>query len=159
MNIDIIKQDSNQQRVDTNNFKIELHNDDNDQEEADQVMRNRKKLPEEHINKVISDQHNTQTNQTSTTNNKEDDKKMKQEQDNRNELKRLLKKVPKKKKEVFAFDLKWDIIVKHDLVETKMHPWLKKKSMELFGNEEKVFIELILKKLRNKENPDEVAKR
>ena len=40
-----------------------------------------------------------------------------------------------------------------------MHPWLKKKSQALFGNEERVFIDLILKKVRNRERPEDIAKR
>lgn len=150
MNIDIIKQTETSIAAHKDFNKIDNENDNSDSE----ARNNRKKVPEEVINKVLNDQNKNKDDKKS-----ENDKKAKEQEDRNEQLKKLLKKVPKKKKEVFAFNLNWDTVVKHELVEGKMHPWLKKKSMELFGNEETVFIDLILKKLRNKEKPEEVAKR
>jgi hypothetical protein len=71
----------------------------------------------------------------------------------------MLAEIPKKRAKIFAYEIDWNLIVSANIVEGKMHPWLKKKSTDLFGNEERVFIDLILKKLRNKEKPEEIAKR
>ena len=121
----------------------------------------RPKVPQEHLNKVLNNDivikdEKSEKNEGSDKKEKTDDQLI---EEKRSEMIKLMKKIPKKKKEIFAFEVDWDLVQKCDIVEGKMHPWLKKKSMDQFGNEERVFIDLIQKKLKYREKPDEVAKR
>jgi len=89
----------------------------------------RPKVPQEHLNKVLNNDivikdEKSEKNEGSDKKEKTDDQLI---EEKRSEMIKLMKKIPKKKKEIFAFEVDWDLVQKCDIVEGKMHPWLKKK--------------------------------
>ena len=138
-----------------------MHDDQEDSDSSSRARHHRKttnkKQPEEHMSKVKGagkdtrektnekHPHESKNNIESPTKKKTRERSEQEKyEESRNELKKILKMVPKRKKDIFAFEIDWDLIVNKDIIECKMHPWIKKKSNELFGNEEKVFIGTIL---------------
>ena len=43
--------------------------------------------------------------------------------------------MPKKKKDVFSYYIDWGLVEKNNIIDAKMHPWLRRQSDKLFGNE------------------------
>lgn len=61
--------------------------------------------------------------------------------------------IPTDKVELFTFPIDWALFAKSSLLEKKVRPWLVAKCKEYLGQEEKVFIDAIIKRLLNKETP------
>lgn len=64
--------------------------------------------------------------------------------------------VPKIKEELFKFPINWSIVIKNELLDSKLKPWLSKKTKEYLSEEEPSLIQMILKKLHNKASPYEI---
>eukprot|EP00331_Platyophrya_macrostoma_P020680 CAMPEP_0176468914 /NCGR_PEP_ID=MMETSP0127-20121128/39426_1 /TAXON_ID=938130 /ORGANISM="Platyophrya macrostoma, Strain WH" /LENGTH=603 /DNA_ID=CAMNT_0017862673 /DNA_START=84 /DNA_END=1895 /DNA_ORIENTATION=+ len=75
------------------------------------------------------------------------------------ELEKIISKIPKAKNELFEFPINWTLLLQSDLTERKIRPWLSQKTKEYIGDEEINFINMILKKLVNKESPKEIIKK
>ena len=54
----------------------------------------------------------------------------------------------KDKKQAFAFDIDWQIVHDHGIIDKKLHPWVKKKVTEYLGAEEQGMIEFIMRKVQ-----------
>jgi len=81
------------------------------------------------------------------------------EQKKLSDLEQIVSKIPKTKAELFDYKLNWAIIATSDLVEKKVKPWLFKQSKEYIGQEEAEFVNIILKRLANRDSPQQVLKR
>lgn len=73
--------------------------------------------------------------------------------------KELYKQIPQDKDELFKFPINWGVLIKFDLLESKLKPWLGKKTKEYLSEEEPHTIASILKKVSNKCNPYEIIEK
>lgn len=74
-------------------------------------------------------------------------------------IKKLVRKVPKKKKDIFAYKIDWDLIEKNKIIEKKIAPWVKKKWTDMIGNEEEgetLVMNVILEKLVDRSSAQEI---
>lgn len=66
------------------------------------------------------------------------------------ELQKLISQVPTEKEELFAFDLDYEVIKEHRIVEKKMREWVSKKVKEYLGEEEPSLTKFILEKIMSR---------
>jgi len=57
---------------------------------------------------------------------------------------------------LFKFVIDWGVVDEHNLIETKMKVWVKKKIIEYLGDEELTLIEYICKKLSEQTPPEQL---
>lgn len=57
------------------------------------------------------------------------------------------------REELFAFPINWQIVESHNIIQSKMRPWIVKKIIEYLGEEEKTLTEFILTKLGQRAPP------
>jgi len=62
-------------------------------------------------------------------------------------VKSVIEQIPIEKDKIFAFPMNWDLIDKHQIVETCMRPWVTKMISEYMGEEEKTLIDFIVNKI------------
>lgn len=72
------------------------------------------------------------------------------------EMRRLIQQVPTDKAKAFAFDIDWDAVHSHNIIEKKLRPWVKKKVTEYLGAEEQGMIEFIMRKVSAHEKPNKI---
>jgi len=65
------------------------------------------------------------------------------------DVKTLIAQIPTSKREVFAFPIDWENVRVHNIIETKLKPWVRKKVIEYLGAEEITMIEFILNKVES----------
>jgi len=82
---------------------------------------------------------------------KENDRKTKLDQ-----VKSVIEKIPKEKDELFAYEIDWDTVQQHNIVEKKMRPWIDKKIVEYLGEEEKTLTNFITSKMASRVYPSEI---
>ena len=71
-------------------------------------------------------------------------------------LKSLYETIPNRKKEVFKYTINWDLIDKHNIIETKIRQLVCKSIRELLGAEDDAVIDLIVKKVVRHCSPQEI---
>ncbi|CDW73846.1 UNKNOWN [Stylonychia lemnae] len=69
--------------------------------------------------------------------------------------KELYAKLPKTKEDIFKFQLNWNNLFMHDVIEKVGRPWIGKKVKEYMGVEEQAVVQLIIKILNQK--PDHIG--
>ena len=57
------------------------------------------------------------------------------------------------REELFAYEINWQVVEKHNIIQSKMRPWIVKKIIEYLGEEEKTLTEFILTKLGQRAPP------
>jgi PWI domain len=67
--------------------------------------------------------------------------------------------VPNTKEQLFSFPINWSIVIKNDILDTKLKPWLVRKTKEYLSEEEPLLISMILKKVSNKASPYEIIEK
>ncbi len=67
--------------------------------------------------------------------------------------------VPNSKEELFKFPINWPIVIKNDILDNKLKPWLTRKTKEYLSEEEPTLISMILKKVANKSSPYEIIEK
>jgi len=72
------------------------------------------------------------------------------------EMRRLIQQVPTDKAKAFAFQIDWQTVEDHNIVEKKLRPWVKKKVTEYLGEEEKGMIEFIMRKIQARTDPESI---
>jgi len=72
-------------------------------------------------------------------------------EEKRKQIKTLIEKIPTVKEDLFAYELKWDI-VDEQLVEKRIKPWINKKIFEYIGEEEQTLVDFICSKVLSKSN-------
>merc|ERR1711865_1155418 len=72
------------------------------------------------------------------------------------EMRRLIQKVPTDKAKAFAYEIDWEIVHDHNIVEKKLRPWVKKKVTEYLGAEEQGMIEFIMRKVSSQTPPAKI---
>eukprot|EP01016_Furgasonia_blochmanni_P044260 TRINITY_DN6135_c0_g1_i13.p2 TRINITY_DN6135_c0_g1~~TRINITY_DN6135_c0_g1_i13.p2 ORF type:complete len:309 (+),score=74.29 TRINITY_DN6135_c0_g1_i13:1182-2108(+) len=75
------------------------------------------------------------------------------------ELEIIISKIPTKKSDLFAWPINWTYMATHNLLEKKVRPWLGTKCVEYIGAEEPAFINMILRKLANRESIYDILKK
>lgn len=51
-------------------------------------------------------------------------------------LELIIQRIPKRKDELYAFKINWELFERSNLIEKKLRPWLVQKSIEQIGLEE-----------------------
>jgi len=74
------------------------------------------------------------------------------------EMRRLIQQVPTDKQKAFAYDIDWDAVVDHNIIEKKLRPWVKKKVTEYLGAEESGMIDFIMRKVGSRTKPDAILR-
>ncbi|CAE8613878.1 unnamed protein product [Polarella glacialis] len=69
-------------------------------------------------------------------------------------MRNLIKQVPTDKKKAFEFEIDWQCVHDHNIIEKKLRPWVKKKVTEFLGNEEQGMIEFIMRKVTAQSKPE-----
>merc|ERR1719316_233161 len=72
------------------------------------------------------------------------------------EMRSLIQKVPTDKEKAFAYDIDWEMVHEHDIIEKKLRPWVRKKVIEYLGAEESGMIEFIMRKVKNQNKPQTI---
>jgi len=75
------------------------------------------------------------------------------------QLETMIAKIPTNKTDLFAYPINWTLLATSNLLELKIRPWLAQKCKEYIGAEEINFINMILKKLANREPPNDILKK
>lgn len=57
------------------------------------------------------------------------------------------------REELFAYEINWQMVETHNIIQSKMRPWIVKKIIEYLGEEEKTLTEFILTKLGQRATP------
>ena len=57
------------------------------------------------------------------------------------------------REELFAYEINWQVVETHNIIQAKMRPWIVKKIIEYLGEEEKTLTEFILTKLGQRALP------
>lgn len=74
------------------------------------------------------------------------------------EMKRLIQQVPTDKVKAFAFEIDWQAVHDHNIIEKKLRPWVKKKVTEYLGAEEQGMIEFIMRKVTAHTSPEVILR-
>lgn len=74
------------------------------------------------------------------------------------EMRRLIQQVPTDKHKAFAYDIDWDAVDDHNIIEKKLRPWVKKKVTEYLGAEESGMIDFIMRKVGSRTKPDAILR-
>lgn len=61
--------------------------------------------------------------------------------------------VSQDREELFAYEINWQVVEAHNIIQSKMRPWIVKKIIEYLGEEEKTLTEFILTKLGQRSPP------
>lgn len=72
------------------------------------------------------------------------------------EMRRLIQQVPTDKAKAFAYEIDWQSVHEHNIIEKKLRPWVKKKVTEYLGAEEQGMIEFIMRKVGSHTHPDSI---
>ena len=70
----------------------------------------------------------------------------------------LAKVIPKEKAEIYAYQIDWPLVESSELIEKKIKPYLLQKSKEYLQEEQIDFVNMVIKKLNSKNNPEKVQK-
>ncbi|CAN0062655.1 unnamed protein product [Scytosiphon promiscuus] len=70
--------------------------------------------------------------------------------------KELVGSIPKDIDELFAYEVNWQMVEAHNIIQSKMRPWIVKKIIEYLGEEEKTLTEFILTKLGQRAAPQTI---
>uniref|UniRef100_A0A7S2XWQ2 PWI domain-containing protein n=1 Tax=Fibrocapsa japonica TaxID=94617 RepID=A0A7S2XWQ2_9STRA len=68
----------------------------------------------------------------------------------------LVDRIPKEKRALFAYKVNWDLVHKHDVVGSKLRPWVSKKITEYLGEEERTLIDFIVSQLMERAHPQSI---
>ncbi|CAD8141900.1 unnamed protein product [Paramecium pentaurelia] len=82
--------------------------------------------------------------------------KLQKEIDLKEELKQIFATIPTEKEELFNTQINWQLFAQSNLLEKKIRPWLRERCIEYLSQEERVFIDAIIKRLFNREKPQTI---
>lgn len=69
----------------------------------------------------------------------------------------ILEKIPAEKEKLFKWEIKWDIIDKYNIVQSKIRPYITKKIVEYLGGEEdESMVDYICSRISDRVNPQEI---
>ncbi|KAG1113774.1 hypothetical protein G6F42_014371 [Rhizopus arrhizus] len=71
-------------------------------------------------------------------------------------VKDLIDSIPSSQEDLWKYSVKWDEL-NEDLIETKLHPFVSKKIVDLLGMEEDDLVKFVLQFIREKKGPDELV--
>ncbi|KAI8081860.1 uncharacterized protein B0P05DRAFT_636759 [Gilbertella persicaria] len=71
-------------------------------------------------------------------------------------VKDLIDSIPSSQAELWEYHVKWDELTE-ELIETKLHPFVSKKIMDLLGMEEEDLVNYVLQFIREKKGPNELV--
>jgi len=72
------------------------------------------------------------------------------------EAKQMIEKIPTEPQELFQYEIDWESIEQHKVVDEKVRPWVRKKMVEILGEEEPTLTEYLCKKLTERTRPMEL---
>ncbi|OAD06027.1 hypothetical protein MUCCIDRAFT_155224 [Mucor lusitanicus CBS 277.49] len=85
----------------------------------------------------------------------EDEEPMSSEERQRR-VKQLIDSIPSSQEDLWKYTVKWDEL-NEDLIETKLHPFVSKKIVDLLGMEEDDLVKFVLQFIRERKGPDELV--
>lgn len=68
----------------------------------------------------------------------------------------ILEKIPSEKEKLFSMEIAWDIIDKYNIVHNKIRPYITKKIVEYYGEEDEQMIDYICSRVSERVNPQEI---
>lgn len=71
-------------------------------------------------------------------------------------VKDLISSIPSSQADLWAYTIKWDEL-DQDLIESKLHPFVSKKIVDLLGMEEEDLVTFVLDFIRKRKGPDELV--
>lgn len=71
-------------------------------------------------------------------------------------VKELISSIPSSQSDLWAYTIKWDEL-DQDLIESKLHPFVSKKIVDLLGMEEEDLVTFVLDFIRKRKGPDELV--
>ncbi|KAI8088198.1 hypothetical protein BDF21DRAFT_334381 [Thamnidium elegans] len=71
-------------------------------------------------------------------------------------VKELISSIPSSQADLWAYTIKWDEL-DQDLIESKLHPFVSKKIVDLLGMEEEDLVTFVLDFIRKRKGPDELV--
>lgn len=78
------------------------------------------------------------------------------EEERAKKVKELITSIPSSQNDLWAYQVKWDEL-DQELIETKLHPFVCKKIVELLGMEEDDLVNFVLEFIKKRKGPDELV--
>lgn len=72
--------------------------------------------------------------------------------------KNLLEKVPRKRKELYAFNLSWNALAQNRILEKKLGPFISKLLVEYVGQDDRNLVQMVTRMVVNRDDPDKIEK-
>jgi hypothetical protein len=66
------------------------------------------------------------------------------------QIKQLYMQMPKQKDELYSYEIDWESLFDHELIQSVCRPWIAKKINEYMGEEEPLMINIVIKLLMQK---------
>ena len=68
----------------------------------------------------------------------------------------MIERIPTDRGALFAYPIRWDYLTEgsDSLMEKRIIPWIKKKLIEIIGEDEPTLVEFVTSRLRNKTKPE-----
>jgi RNA-binding protein 25 len=73
--------------------------------------------------------------------------------------KQIFEMMPRGKDELFKYQIQWNVILKNEIIENKIKPWISKKMKDFLGEEEPNLLSAIIKKLNHKSSAYEIQEK
>lgn len=71
-------------------------------------------------------------------------------------FKSLLEKVPKRRSELYAYALSWNLLAQNRIIEKKLGPFISKLFIEYIGQDDRNLVQLVTRMVVNRDNPDKI---
>ncbi|CAO3650543.1 unnamed protein product [Mucor fragilis] len=85
-----------------------------------------------------------------------DDEEPLSSEERQRRVKQLIDSIPSSQEDLWKYTVKWDEL-NEDLIETKLHPFVSKKIVDLLGMEEDDLVKFVLQFIRERKGPDELV--
>lgn len=71
------------------------------------------------------------------------------EAEKKKRLAELISRIPTEKKDVFAYQIDWDVL-DHQMIEGRLKPWVNRKITEFIGEPEPTLVDFVCSKVQNR---------
>lgn len=71
-------------------------------------------------------------------------------------LKSLLDKVPRKRSELYAYAISWNVLAQNRIIEKKLGPFISKLFVEYIGQDDRNLVQLVTRMVVNRDNPEKI---
>lgn len=71
-------------------------------------------------------------------------------------FKTLLDKVPRKRNELYAYAISWNVLAQNRIIEKKLGPFISKLFVEYIGQDDRNLVQLVTRMVVNRDNPEKI---